>query len=86
MSLLTPIRSEVHHAKTSLFLSRNESSYVSSFDVKSWEIIRVLSRTLWSNGTLLVSHSGSIDLLVRLPSLSPLAALPFSNSHSYGLE
>jgi hypothetical protein len=61
--------------KTSLFLSRNESNSVSSFDVKSWEIITVLSDTLGSSGTLLVSHSGSIGLLTRLPSLSPLVVL-----------
>jgi hypothetical protein len=64
MSLLTPMRLEVCHAKTSLFLSRNESNSVSSFDVKFWEIITILSGTLGSNGPLLVSHSGSIGMLV----------------------
>jgi hypothetical protein len=75
MSLFTPIKSEIHHAKTSLFLSRNESNSISLFDVKSWEIIIVLSSTIGSNGTLLVSHSGSIGLLAGLPSLSLLVAV-----------
>jgi hypothetical protein len=35
MSLLTPMRSEVCHAKTLLFLSKNESTSASSFDERS---------------------------------------------------
>jgi hypothetical protein len=35
MSLLTPVRSEVCHAKTSLFLSKNESESAFSFDERS---------------------------------------------------
>jgi hypothetical protein len=54
ISMLTPIRSEVCQAKTSLFLSRNESSSASSLADKSWEIITSLSGTLRSKGTLLV--------------------------------
>jgi hypothetical protein len=69
---------------TSLFLSRNESNSVSSFDVKSCEIITVLSGTLRSSGTLMVSHSGSIDLLAEVPSLSFLVMQPqFSTFSSY---
>jgi glucose uptake protein GlcU len=60
MLLLTPVRSEVFHARTSLFLSRNERSFVSSLGDKSCEIITILSGTLWSSGTLLISHSASI--------------------------
>jgi hypothetical protein len=33
--LLTPMRSEVLHVKMLLFLSRNDSSYVSSSDVRT---------------------------------------------------
>jgi hypothetical protein len=81
MSLLKPIRSEVCHAKTSLLLSSNESSSFSSLDDRSCEIITALSGTLGSNGTLLVSHSGSIvgllakltPLLVAVASLQPYA-------------
>jgi hypothetical protein len=53
---------------TSLFLSRKEINSISSLDVKSWEIITVLSGTLGSNGILLVSHFSSIGLLAELPS------------------
>jgi hypothetical protein len=60
---------------TSLFLSRNESNSVSSFDVKSWEISAVLSNTLGSSGTCLVLHYDSIGLLAELPSFSFLAML-----------
>jgi hypothetical protein len=73
MAVLTPIISEVLHANTSLFLSRNYNNSVSSFDVRSSEIITVLSGTLGSSGTLLVSHSGSIDMLTELSSFSFLA-------------
>jgi hypothetical protein len=65
--LLTPMRSEVCLAKISLFLSRNESSLVSSFGDKSWEIIIVLSGTLGPSGTLLVSHFGTIAGLLMKP-------------------
>jgi hypothetical protein len=61
--------------KTSLFLSRNDNNLVSSFDVKSWDIITPLSGTLGSSGTLLVSHSGSIDPLAELSSFSLLRLL-----------
>jgi hypothetical protein len=70
MLLLTPVRSEVCHAKTSLFLSRNESNLVSSSRDRSWEIITIIYGTLGSKGTLLVSHSGSMaGLLTMLASL-----------------
>jgi hypothetical protein len=75
MSLLTPVRSEVFHTNTSLFLSRKENNSVSSLDVKSLEIITVLSSTLGSNETILVAHSGSIGLLTELPSPSLLVML-----------
>jgi hypothetical protein len=75
ISMLTHVRSKVLHANTSLFLSKNESNYASSLDVKSWDIITVLSGTLGSSGTLLVSHSGSIGLLAKLPSFSFLVML-----------
>jgi hypothetical protein len=68
--LLTPMRSEDFQEKTSLFLSKNESNFVSSSDVRSWTIIIVLSGTLRSKGTLFVSHSGSITIL---PSVWALA-------------
>jgi hypothetical protein len=67
ISLLTPVRSEVLHAKTSLFLSKNESSSFSSPSVKSWDIVTVLSGTLGSSGIVLISHYGSIGLLLKLP-------------------
>jgi hypothetical protein len=82
MSLLTPVRSEVFHPNTSLFLSMKESNSVSSLDVKSWEIVTVLSGTLRSNGTLLVSHSGFIGLLVGLPSPSFLVMLLLPSAFS----
>jgi hypothetical protein len=55
--------------KISLFLSRNESSLVSSSTVRSWEIIIVLFGTLGSEGTLFVSHSGSMTVLVPVLAL-----------------
>jgi hypothetical protein len=70
MSLLTPIRSEVLHVNTSLFLYKNESNSVSSSAVQSWEIVTTLSGTLGSSGILLVSHSSSIGLLAEMPSFS----------------
>jgi hypothetical protein len=82
MSLLTPVRSEVFYANKSLFLSRKDSNSVSSLDVKSWEIITVLSSTLGSNGTLLVSHSSSIGLLAELPSPSFLVVLLLPSAFS----
>jgi hypothetical protein len=63
------VRSEVCHAKTSLFLSKNESSSISSSDDSSWEIINVLLGTLGSSGTLLVSHSSSMAGLVTMLAL-----------------
>jgi hypothetical protein len=75
MPLLTPVRSEVCHAKTSLFLSRNESSSISSSHERSWEIINALFGTLGSSDTLLISHSGSIaDLLMMLALLLTVLA------------
>jgi hypothetical protein len=82
MSLLTPIRSEVLHTNTSLFLSKNDNNSVSLFGVRSWEIIAVLSSTLGSNGTLLVSHYGSIDLLADLSPFSFLVLLPLLSTLS----
>jgi hypothetical protein len=68
--LLTPVRSEVFHAKTSLFLSKNESNSVSSSTVRSWEIITILPGTLGSRGTFPVSYSGSMAIfLVMLASI-----------------
>jgi hypothetical protein len=67
ISLVTPMRSEVLHAKTLMFLSKNESSSFSSPGVKCWDIVTVLSGTLGSSGTILISHSGSIGLLLKLP-------------------
>jgi hypothetical protein len=52
--------------KRIVVLSRNNNNSVSSFDVRSWDMITVLSGTLGSSETLLVSHSGSIDLLAEL--------------------
>jgi hypothetical protein len=75
MSLLTPIRSEVLQANTSLFLSRNESNSASSLDVRSWDISTALSGTLGSSGTLLVLHSGSTDPFATLPLFSLLVML-----------
>jgi hypothetical protein len=87
ISLLTPIISEVYHVKTSLFLSRNESNSAFLLADKSWEIITALSNTLGSKGTLLVSHSGSIGLLMRLPSFllltSPLLFSVFSSCRQF---
>jgi hypothetical protein len=85
MLLLTPVRLEVFHAKTSLFLSKNERSFVSSLGDRSYEIIIVLSGTLGSRGTLLVSHSGSIaGLSVKLSLfLFALASLVLSDFSSY---
>jgi hypothetical protein len=65
MLLLTPVRSEVFHVKTSLFLSRNESKSI-SFGDKSREIITALFGTLGSKGILLVLHSGSIAALFTM--------------------
>jgi hypothetical protein len=68
MSLLSLVRLEVFNANTSLFMSRNESRSFSSSSVKSWDIITILLGTLGSSGTVLISHSGSIGLLMKLPS------------------
>jgi hypothetical protein len=69
MLLLTPVRSEVFQVKTSLSLSRNESSSTSYSGDRSWVTIIVLFGTLGSSGTLLVSHSGSMAGLVAMPAL-----------------
>jgi hypothetical protein len=82
MSLLTPVRLEVFHVNTSLFLFRKDINSVSSLDVKSWEIFTVLSGTLGSNGTLLVSYSSSIGMLAELPSPSFVAMLLLPSTFS----
>jgi hypothetical protein len=84
MLLLTSIRSEVFHANTSLFLSRNERSFVSSLGDKSCEIITVLSGTLGSSRTLLISHYGliaglSVKLSLLLFALESLVLSDFSS-------
>jgi hypothetical protein len=66
MLLLTPIRSEVVQAKTSLFLSRNDSSSISSFGERSCATSTVLSGTHRSSVTHFVSHSTSIVVLPLL--------------------
>jgi hypothetical protein len=74
ISLLTPMRLEVFHVKTSLLLSKNKSNSASLLANKSWEISTTLSDSLGSNGTHLVSHSCSIGLLVKLSSFLLLAS------------
>jgi hypothetical protein len=61
--------------------------------ISPWEIIIALSGTLGSKATLLISHSGLIGLLAKLPSFLLLTSpLPFCafhvarNLHSCGLE
>jgi hypothetical protein len=63
MSLLTPIRSEVAHAKASLFLSRKANN--STFSSAAISVPRqiVLSGTLGSRGIFLVSPSASMACL-----------------------
>jgi hypothetical protein len=67
MLLLTPVRSEVCHVKTPLFLSKNESSSISSSSDTSLEIIIVLSGILGSSRTFLVLHSGSMAGSLVMP-------------------
>jgi hypothetical protein len=55
MSLLTPNKSKVDNANTSLFLSRNPSSFVYSSWFLSAPMHTVLSKTLGLNSTFLNS-------------------------------
>jgi hypothetical protein len=59
-SLLTPIKSEVDQAKTSLFLSRNCNSSACSSRLISALMHTVLSGTLGSSANLVKSPSASI--------------------------
>jgi hypothetical protein len=61
--LLTPIKSEVDEAKTSLFLSRNCRSFTCSSGLISAPMHTVMSGTLGSSATLVKSPSASIDFL-----------------------
>jgi hypothetical protein len=61
--LLTPTKSKVDHANTSLFLSRKLSSFVYSSWLASAPMHMVLSGTLGSNDTFLNSPSASIMFL-----------------------
>jgi hypothetical protein len=63
MSLLTPMRSEVEHVKTSLFLSRNASSSACSSGGVSVSRQTALSGPLGSRGTILKSPSASMAFL-----------------------
>jgi hypothetical protein len=62
-SRLTPTKSEVDHAKTSLFLSMNANSSAWSCWLVSAPMHTVLSGTLGFNGTFLNSPSGSMAFL-----------------------
>jgi hypothetical protein len=62
-SLLTPTKSRVDHANTSLFLSRKLSSFVSSSWLASAPMHTILSRTLRSNDTFLNSPLASMMFL-----------------------
>jgi hypothetical protein len=70
--LLTLVTSKVVQAKTSLFLSRNDGSYTSSYDERSYATNTIFSGTIGSNVTRFVSHSTSIAVL------PPLQASTFS--------
>jgi hypothetical protein len=63
ISLLTPTRSEVDHAETSLFLSRKANSSTCSSRLVSVLRQTALSITLGSNTTFLKSSSTSIAFL-----------------------
>jgi hypothetical protein len=63
MSLLTPIRSEVHHAKTSLFLSRKANNYACSSSLISVPRQTAMSGTLGSMTTFLKSPSALMAFL-----------------------
>jgi hypothetical protein len=62
-SLLTPIKSEVDQAKTSLFLSKNYSSPACSCGLISALMHTVMSGTLGSSASLVKSPSASIAFL-----------------------
>jgi hypothetical protein len=62
-SLLTPIKSEVDQAKTSLFLSRNCSNFACSCGLISPLMHTVMSGTLGSRASLVKSPSASIAFL-----------------------
>jgi hypothetical protein len=61
--LLTPIKSEVDQAKTTLFLSRNYRSFACSSGLISAPMHMVMSGTLGSSATLVKSPSHSITFL-----------------------
>jgi hypothetical protein len=63
MSLLTPMRSKVDHAKMSLFLSRNANSSACSSGPVSVPRHTTLSGTLGSKGIFLNSTSASMAFL-----------------------
>jgi hypothetical protein len=91
--LPTPVRSEVVQAKTSLFLSMNDSTSASSSDDRSGAINTVLSGTLGSRATLFMLHSVFIDVLpLVLASAFTMVVSCWpppsasGNLHSYGLE
>jgi hypothetical protein len=75
MSLLTPMRSEVDHEKSLLFMSRkaNNSTYSSGPVLVPRQI--ALSRTLGSRGTFLKSPLASMAFLnsAKASTLSGLA-------------
>jgi hypothetical protein len=62
-SLLTPTRSEVNQAKTSLFLSRNCRSSTYSHGLIAVPMLIALSNIMGSSGTLLKSPSALIAFL-----------------------
>jgi hypothetical protein len=84
MSLLTPIRSEVDHAKASLFLSRKANNSAYSLRVILVSRQTALSGTLGSNATFLMSPSAlmaflnSSELLCRCSRLIAAIARFFS--------
>jgi hypothetical protein len=63
MSLLTLIRSEVDHAKESLFLSGKANNFACSSKLVSMPRQAVLLGTLGSNATFLKSPSASMAFL-----------------------
>jgi hypothetical protein len=66
MLLLTLVMSKVDQAKTSLFLSRNDSSYTSSSDERSYATNTNFSGTIGYSMTRSVLHSTSIAVLPLL--------------------
>jgi hypothetical protein len=63
ISLLTPIRSDADHAKTSKFLSRKTNSSASSSGAISVPRQTTLSSTMGPRGIFLVSPSASLACL-----------------------